>query len=317
MKWGFLRETIEAAKKAGLDKYTGLHRTGLDEYLAAIFPNIDDWVHDKSANISHEGKKLRNRPDYRSETLKLIIEFDGLQHYTSPDQIENDMRMKSIYESAGYTCVRIPYFIQLTNTAVKELFGVDVAEPLFDLYTPSISMVGKNTPAYLCPAGIRRMANEFRRFPDQYAVNMHVVLLSCNSIDDWNKTEWQTLDACYNVSSEVAVELDTPEFCQLMDEFSDNNEEYHRVYHRLYKTNDGGLLGSLRGVGVGSYMLTISSPSDSSFLLHIDYKEDGHLYNTSFSIIGDYESILMQIESDNQLCTTMDELIDYIHLNFI
>lgn len=47
-KWGFIRETEEKAKKAGVDKDTGLHRTGLETYLKFIFPNIDDWVHDTS-----------------------------------------------------------------------------------------------------------------------------------------------------------------------------------------------------------------------------------------------------------------------------
>ena len=47
-KWGFLRETTEAAIKAGVDRGTGLHRTGLNEYLKVIFPNVDDWVHDKA-----------------------------------------------------------------------------------------------------------------------------------------------------------------------------------------------------------------------------------------------------------------------------
>ena len=37
-KWGFLRETAELARKAGIDKDTGIHRTGLDEYLKIIFP---------------------------------------------------------------------------------------------------------------------------------------------------------------------------------------------------------------------------------------------------------------------------------------
>ena len=35
-KWGFVRETVEAAKKAGIDADTGLHRTGLEEYLSVI-----------------------------------------------------------------------------------------------------------------------------------------------------------------------------------------------------------------------------------------------------------------------------------------
>ena len=35
-KWGFLRETEAKAKDAGFDKDTGLHRTGLDEYLLIL-----------------------------------------------------------------------------------------------------------------------------------------------------------------------------------------------------------------------------------------------------------------------------------------
>ena len=119
-KWGFLRETNAMAKKAGIDKDTGLHRTGLEEYLKIIFPNIDDWVHDKKI----EGKECKNRPDYRSEKLKLIIEFDGLQHYTKPDIIEKDKINTALYKSFGYKVVRIPYFIQLSKKAVKVLFDV-------------------------------------------------------------------------------------------------------------------------------------------------------------------------------------------------
>ena len=46
IKWGFLRETEALAKKAGIDKDTGLHRTGLEIYLKVIFPKIDVWIHD-------------------------------------------------------------------------------------------------------------------------------------------------------------------------------------------------------------------------------------------------------------------------------
>ena len=45
-KWGYLRETKEAAKKAGIDSKTGLHRTGLEKYLSTIFLG-EEWVHDK------------------------------------------------------------------------------------------------------------------------------------------------------------------------------------------------------------------------------------------------------------------------------
>jgi hypothetical protein len=64
-KWGFLRETVAMAEKAGVDKDTGLHRTGLKEYLKVIFPEVNDWMHDKAlGNIN--GDVYKSRPDYRS-----------------------------------------------------------------------------------------------------------------------------------------------------------------------------------------------------------------------------------------------------------
>ena len=170
-KWGFLRETKAMAQKAGIDKETGLHRTGLEEYLKVIFPNIDDWIHNKALGQVN-GALCRSRPDYRSETLKLIIEFDGRQHYTLPDNIEKDIKTTEMYKNFGYKVVRIPYFIQLTNKAVKTLFDVDASEELFDETIPSLSTEGRISPAYLCPAGVKRMAEEFKKFPEQYKTNL-------------------------------------------------------------------------------------------------------------------------------------------------
>ena len=170
-KWGFLRETDALAKKSGIDKDTGLHRTGLEEYLKVIFPKINDWIHDKALGRIN-GTLYRSRPDYRSEKLKLIIEFDGLQHYTKPDIIEKDQKTTELYKSFGYKVVRIPYFIQLTNKAVKTLFDADVSEELFDETISSLGIAGQNTPAYLCIAGVKRMTGEFKKFPEQYKTNI-------------------------------------------------------------------------------------------------------------------------------------------------
>ncbi len=169
--WGFLRENSIEAEKAGIDEDTGLCRTGLDEYLTAIFPDVHDWVHDKAFG-EHNGIKYRIRPDYRSDLLKLIIEFDGLPHYEKPDVILKDAANQKIYESCGYKVVRIPYFIQLTNSAVKKMFGVEIETPLFDGSYPSLGISGRHSPAYLCPLGIRRMAKEFKEYPEQYEVNL-------------------------------------------------------------------------------------------------------------------------------------------------
>ena len=170
-KWGFLRETKALAQNAGIDKDTGLNRTGLEEYLEVIFPEVNDWIHDKAIGKVN-GVVSRKRPDYRSETLKMIIEFDGLQHYTSPAHIVRDKENTKFYENLGYRVIRIPYFIQLTNKTVEQLFNVKVSEPLFDESIPSLGPKSQNTPAFLCYSGIKRMAEEFRRFPEQYKVNL-------------------------------------------------------------------------------------------------------------------------------------------------
>ena len=132
--WGFIRETRGIAKKAGIDEDTGVPRTGLEEYLSVIFPNVCDWVHDQTTGLCLNGKRVKTRPDYRSETLKMIIEIDGLPHYTSPAIIKMDAANTSFYENNGYKVVRIPYFIQLSNRAVKTIFDVEVEEQLARIY---------------------------------------------------------------------------------------------------------------------------------------------------------------------------------------
>ena len=166
-KWGFLRECCDMAN--GTDSATGLHRTGFEEYAEVIFPDVSDWIHDRI--IPDSGKRFR--PDWRSESLKLIVEFDGVQHYQSPKEILRDTERTEFYQGLGYKVVRIPFFIQLSNYAVDKMFGRKVAEPLFNetLY-PSMNVGDKCTPAFMCPAGIERMAKELIEFPEQCRVNL-------------------------------------------------------------------------------------------------------------------------------------------------
>ncbi len=168
-KWGYIRETqamtLEAKKHNPSEEYTAF-----DDYLEVLYPG-KEWIHDKPFG-KRDGKTYRIRPDFLCEELKLIIEFDGLQHYTNPKNIRTDRENQQTYESFGYRVIRIPYFIQLTQSVVKEMFGIDIPFSLFDPTLPSMSVRWKNTPAYCCPAGITRMAQDFRRYPQQYEVNL-------------------------------------------------------------------------------------------------------------------------------------------------
>ena len=173
---GYLRENKEKAMKSGVDPLTGLNRNGLDEYLKVIFPDVDDWIMDKPlGNIG--GITYKIRPDYRSETLKLVIEFNGLPHYQKPDVIISDYKKYEIYEKLGYKVVTIPYFIQLTADVVYYLFGIHVnSEALFPEGYPSLSVLNKNTPAFLCDLGVKRMAHELNQLPSQCKINIEQLI---------------------------------------------------------------------------------------------------------------------------------------------
>lgn len=129
------------------------------------------WIHDKPFG-KRSGKSYRIRPDYLCEEEKIIIEFDGLQHYTNPANIRKDRKNQAIYEGEGFKVIRIPYFINLTKEVIKEMFGITVIDEKFDPAVPSMSAKWSNTPAYCCYQGIMRMAEEFKRYPQQYKVNI-------------------------------------------------------------------------------------------------------------------------------------------------
>lgn len=63
----------------------------------------------------------------------------------------------------------------MSNDVVEKLFEVKVKESLFDAKIPSLGINGRHSPAYLCPAGIRRMAKEFLKYPEQYQVNLNAL----------------------------------------------------------------------------------------------------------------------------------------------
>ncbi|MCM1139787.1 MAG: endonuclease domain-containing protein [Muribaculum sp.] len=171
--WGYIRETYKGVEKEQTESDVGY--TSLYEYLNVIFPEVDDWIHNKTIKDS-DGKSLtRGKPDYHSPSLKLVVEFDGVLHYQKPDNIIRDINNTRLYESLGYKVIRIPYFIQLSNSAIKDLFGIEVKDQMFDEQNPSFGVKWKNTPAFMCYAGLCRMANEFHRFPKQYQVNLEAL----------------------------------------------------------------------------------------------------------------------------------------------
>ena len=209
---GFLRETqvaaeIENARGPSHEYGIYINRTGLDVYLKRIFPE-ETFVHNQSV-FSHD-KRLK--PDYRSDHLGLLVEFDGIDHYIKSDVVRRDERKTLKYIEAGYRVVRIPFFIQLTCKAVKRLFQGLVDEDVIDsleLFPDNISglpefcngvvpSLGKGcAPSDFCIDGILRAAKEFLQFEDQYRASKEWLKNKCAG------SRWEILDHLYKVFGQM------------------------------------------------------------------------------------------------------------------
>lgn len=127
----------------------------LGSYLEAIFNA--KWIHDK-AFITLK------RPDYRNDELKLIVEFDGPQHYTSSSRIIADYERDKSYAEAGYKTVRIPYFIQLSKDVIKQCFGIESL--IYGTYPHGFIGDAKTLvfPADFCELGVKRFLEDLKQF---------------------------------------------------------------------------------------------------------------------------------------------------------
>ena len=108
--------------------------------------------------------KTMKRNNYQTKHTIYLNYFDN-----------NKIIKNNMYEAMGYKVVRIPYFIQLTNEVIKIMFDRDIKEMMFNPNIPSMGVKGMNTPAYCCPAGIKRMAREFHLYSQQYEVNIRAL----------------------------------------------------------------------------------------------------------------------------------------------
>ena len=130
----------------------------LGQYLKQIFPRTDDWIVNKAF------KPYRFRPDYKSDSLKLVVEFDGPLHYTSPEKFLGDYCKNRLIIKAGYKIVRVPCFVQISRLMVKAWFGVkfdvDQIYPhgfIFDAKTLKM-------PAEFCELGVKRVNRDLETF---------------------------------------------------------------------------------------------------------------------------------------------------------
>lgn len=123
-----------------------------------LFPE-NDFIHDKSVPNS---RNKRRRPDFRSESRMLIIEFDGDSHYCKAQRIKADIDKDEDYKQLGYRVFRIPYFIQMTKPLIKDIFDEEID---FKQRYPNGFIDQKVVlPADYCELGIKLFKSDLEKF---------------------------------------------------------------------------------------------------------------------------------------------------------
>ena len=122
-----------------------------------LVPHLE-FEHNKT--VPNSG--IKTRPDYRFEELGLIIEFDGNQHYQDANVIFRDKEKDKIYTEMGYRIERVPYFIQMTEEFLCQLFQ----QPILYKQNYPHGFIDKKAvlPANFCELGIQRFIKDLDRF---------------------------------------------------------------------------------------------------------------------------------------------------------
>jgi hypothetical protein len=117
------------------------------------------------ANCRVPGIARLFRPDYRSERLHLIVEFDGDQHYCHARHVLEDTQRDATLIEAGYRIIRIPYFVQLHPAVIEDLFGQLIADhSSFKDFPHGFIADTVVFPADFCELGIERFRHDLERF---------------------------------------------------------------------------------------------------------------------------------------------------------
>ena len=129
----------------------------LQELLLLLYPD-----HEFVRNKVVPNSEIKNRPDYRNEELKLIIEFDGDGHYCVPNEICKDKLKDEVYINIGYKVIRIPYFVQPSKIVIMNLFGI--AYDIKQIFPHGFISDRAILPAAYCELGINRFLDDLKRF---------------------------------------------------------------------------------------------------------------------------------------------------------
>jgi len=100
---------------------------------------------------------------YQIQGHTTVVEFDGDQHYWDSLKIKVDSEKDAVARSLGYSVVRVPYWVQLTNETALHYFGVQ-AQISQDF--PHGFITTKIFPASFSAMGVSRFSRELSALPE-------------------------------------------------------------------------------------------------------------------------------------------------------
>ena len=153
--------------------------------VAKIFWPDGNWGHQKRFRYDPSNKRKFYQVDCCSETMRLIWEYEGPDHYENVWKLKRDDERRDFFEKLGYRFLRWPYYLQLTedvarhffadsfsqskyNEAIAKVYGVEEAK---DVLSPGLH-TSKNTPANFIPRGNRRFFQELNSLPSSVSAQV-------------------------------------------------------------------------------------------------------------------------------------------------
>ena len=157
--------TLEYAKAFEHQKGKPISEDNMQEMvLDKIFPG---YVFIRNKMIPNSDRRFR--PDFRCEELKLIIEFNGKDHYQKASVIARDYEKSDFYKKMGYKVVEWPFFVQPDKNTIKSLFKQIPYTKVehFSDYHQGFCRKGGILPADFCYLGIYRYNRDLSELDEE------------------------------------------------------------------------------------------------------------------------------------------------------
>ncbi|MFL5243174.1 MAG: hypothetical protein ACJ8FY_13800 [Gemmataceae bacterium] len=119
----------------------------------------DAWA---GGQVKLPGSRRRFDMAFLDHSTKVLVEYDGDEHYRDSMKIKADRQKDKLATENGMRLVRIPYWVQLDQTMARHWFGLEAdIEQSF----PHGFITTKLFPASFCELGIARFRRELNSLP--------------------------------------------------------------------------------------------------------------------------------------------------------